>query len=146
MRISDWSSDVFSSDLILCDDADLDRALPKVVGAGYRKAGQVCTSIQLLLVQDKILPEVEARLAREVQALKYGDPGDSGTTVGPLISEKEAVRIDGWIDAALARGARRLVGGRRQGAVVPPTLLADVDELGRAEGKERVSQYVEIWV
>src|SRR3546814_11913721 len=51
---------------ILCDDADLDRALPEVVGTGYRKAGQVFTSIQLLLVQDKNLPEVEARQARVV--------------------------------------------------------------------------------
>ena len=48
---------------ILCDDANLDAALPKVVNAGYRKAGQVCTSIQLLLVQRGILEQVQARLA-----------------------------------------------------------------------------------
>src|SRR3546814_8982406 len=57
---------------ILCDDADLDRALPKVVNAGYRKAGQVCTSVQILLVQEKVMPAVEAQLTGQVKALKFG--------------------------------------------------------------------------
>lgn len=112
---------------IVCDDARLDVALPKIVNAGYRKAGQVCTSIQMLLVQRAIAAEVEARLAERVQALPYGDPYDPGTVVGPLISEDEAVRVADWIDEAVARGARRLAGGPRAGAVVPPTLLGSVD-------------------
>src|SRR3546814_423693 len=111
---------------ILCDDADLDRALPKVVNAGYRKAGQVCTSVQILLVQEKVMPAVEAQLTGQVKALKFGDPYDPATVAGPVISEREAIRIESWIAEALAKGARRLVGGARQGAVVPPTLLADI--------------------
>lgn len=112
---------------ILCDDADLGRALPKIVNAGYRKAGQVCTSIQMLLVQRGILPEVEKRLAGMVAGLKYGDPARDDTLVGPLISEKDAMRVESWIAEAVGKGARQLVGGARQGAVVPPTLLTDVD-------------------
>jgi len=113
---------------ILCDDADLDKALPKVLAAGYRKAGQVCTSIQLLLVQEKILGEVQERLGRMVSDLPYGDPRDERTVVGPLISEKEAMRVESWIDEALAKGAKRLGGGgRRRGAVVPPVLLGSID-------------------
>lgn len=113
---------------IVCDDADLDRALPKVVNAGYRKAGQVCTSIQLLLVSEKIVAAVEARLAKLVDGLPYGDPGNDRTVVGPLISEAEAIRVESWIEEALAKGAKRLAGGgRRQGAVVPPVLLGSVD-------------------
>ena len=113
---------------ILCDDADLDAALPKVVNAGYRKAGQVCTSIQLLLVHRTILPTVEARLGKLVGDLPYGDPKEEKTVVGPLISEKEAARVESWIDEALAKGARRLAGGPRKGAVVPPTLLGSIDD------------------
>ncbi len=112
---------------ILCDDADLTTALPKVVGAAYRKAGQVCTSIQLLLVQEPIVADVEARLAAQVAALRYGDPYDPDTFVGPVISEGDAVRIEQWIDDAVARGARRLAGGPRAGSVVPPTLLTGID-------------------
>jgi succinate-semialdehyde dehydrogenase/glutarate-semialdehyde dehydrogenase len=113
---------------IVADDADLDRALPKIVSAAYRKAGQVCTSIQLLLVQRGIEATVQQRLTALVSALPYGDPLEAGTVVGPVISEAEARRIEQWIEQALARGARRLTGGARVGAVVPPTLLAGVDD------------------
>jgi acyl-CoA reductase-like NAD-dependent aldehyde dehydrogenase len=113
---------------IVCDDANLDVVLPKVVAAGYRKAGQVCTSIQTLLVQRALLPVVQQRLTKLVTALRFGDPHDPQTSVGPVISEASAERIERWIDEAVSRGARRLAGGPRQGAVVPPTLLVDVDD------------------
>jgi acyl-CoA reductase-like NAD-dependent aldehyde dehydrogenase len=113
---------------ILCDDAKLDAALPKVVNAGYRKAGQVCTSVQLLLAHRSILGEAESRLAELVRALAWGDPREAQTFVGPLISEKEAVRVEAWIEEAVAKGARRLAGGARKGASVPPTLLAGIDD------------------
>lgn len=112
---------------IVADDADLDRALPKIVNAAYRKAGQVCTSIQVLLVQRPVYAAVRERLAAAVTALPFGDPLDAKTVVGPVISEAEARRIEQWVDAALALGAERLAGGPRLGAVVPPTLLAGVD-------------------
>jgi acyl-CoA reductase-like NAD-dependent aldehyde dehydrogenase len=105
---------------ILADDADLDRALPKVVNAGYRKAGQVCTSVQLLLVQRARVAEVEERLAAMVRALPFGDPTGADTVVAA------AERIAGWIDHAVEGGARLLAGGPREGAVVPPTLLTQL--------------------
>lgn len=113
---------------ILCDDAKLDVALPKIVNAGYRKAGQVCTSVQLLLVHDSLLKDVESRLTQLVKALSYGDPQIPDTFVGPVISEQEAIRIDAWIQEAVAGGAQRLAGGARQGAVVPPTLLTNISD------------------
>lgn len=116
------------SHCILCADADLDVALPKIVNAGFRKAGQVCTSIQVLLVQRAIADETQSRLARLVEALPYGDPRDDRTVVGPVISEAAAIRIESWIDEALRKGAQLLVGGARRAAVVAPTLLANVDK------------------
>jgi succinate-semialdehyde dehydrogenase/glutarate-semialdehyde dehydrogenase len=111
---------------ILCDDANLDVALPKIINAGYRKAGQVCTSVQLLLVHESLQKDVEPRLAQLVKALPFGDPQDPKTFVGPVISEDNAIRIDTWIQEAVAAGARCLAGGPRQGAVVPPTLLTNI--------------------
>ena len=111
---------------VLCADANLDVALPKIVGAAYRKAGQVCTSIQNLLVHRSRLEEVEGKLRAAVQALRYGNPHDPKTQVGPVISAAAAERIDGWIQNAVKKGARLLAGGRREGAVLPPTLLAGV--------------------
>ncbi|MDO8418406.1 MAG: aldehyde dehydrogenase family protein [Rubrivivax sp.] len=122
---------------ILADDADLDRALPKVVNAAYRKAGQVCTSIQLLLVQRAIFDDVQRRLTPMVRALPFGDPLDAATVVGPVISEAEAVRIERWVDDAVARGAERLAGGPRVGAVVPPTLMSQIDD-GMAIGCQEI--------
>ena len=121
---------------VLCADANLDVALPKIVGAAYRKAGQVCTSIQTLLVERSRMSEVESRLQKLVSELVFGDPHDSKTQVGPVISMASATRIESWIDEAVARGARRVVGGPRQGAVVPPTLLADVDDAAQVSCME----------
>ncbi len=111
---------------IVCDDADLDFALPKILNAAYRKAGQVCTSIQLLLVHESIFPEVERRLTGSVQSLVAGNPLDSATTVGPVISAASAQRIADWIDQAIRSGATCLAGGTRHGNVVAPTLLKDI--------------------
>lgn len=112
--------------VVLCDDADLDAALPRVVNAAYRKAGQVCTSIQTLLVHRSIAAEVERRLTRIVAALPYGDPADPRTVVGPVISLEAADRIERWIGDAVAAGTRLLSGGTRHGSVIAPTLLADL--------------------
>lgn len=111
---------------ILCDDAKLDVALPKVVNAGFRKAGQVCTSVQLLLVHRSLLEATEKQLTPLVQALRFGDPKDQDTFVGPVISEDNAIRIESWINEAMAAGAKRLAGGPRKGSVVPPTLLTQI--------------------
>lgn len=113
---------------ILCDDAKLDVALTKVVNAGFRKAGQVCTSVQLLLVHESLQKDVESRLGLMVKALSYGDPQKPETFVGPVISEDNAIRIDTWIQEAMADGAKRLAGGPREGAVVPPTLLTNISD------------------
>jgi acyl-CoA reductase-like NAD-dependent aldehyde dehydrogenase len=112
---------------VLCADTNLDVALPKIAAAGFRKAGQVCTSIQTLLVERSIYDQVEARLAKLVNDLPYGDPQDPKTQVGPVISMASATRIESWVEQAIGRGAKRLAGGSRNGAVIPPTLLANVD-------------------
>lgn len=111
---------------VLTEDADLDDALPKVVGAGYRKAGQVCTSVQVLLVHNSIAEQVEARMAKMVDALVHGDPTKPNCSTGPLISLRDAVRVEAWVADACEKGARLLAGGQREGAVIAPTLLADV--------------------
>lgn len=111
---------------IVCDDANLDVALPKIINASYRKAGQVCTSIQLLLVHEKIVADVEARLAGLVRALPHGSPADPDTVVGPVISEDAARRIEAWIGEAVSGGARLLAGGKRERSVVAPTLLTNI--------------------
>jgi len=112
---------------IVCDDADFERAIPKILQAGFRKAGQVCTSVQRLLVDRSILDEFSGRLVEAIAGIPFGDPALAETVVGPMISEADARRAEQWVGEAVAGGARVLIGGRRHDRVFEPTLLADVD-------------------
>lgn len=111
---------------ILNKDANIDLALAKVVNAGFRKAGQVCTSIQRLYIHTDIIDDVLPRYLAAVKALKYGNPHESDTLVGPLIEEAEAVRVESWVKEAVNAGATLLVGGTRQGSVMAPTVVIDL--------------------
>jgi len=108
---------------IVCEDADLDRAAADVAKAGFRKAGQVCTSVQRLFVQASVERDFVARLADRVAALKGGDPADVATDVGPLISESAAAHAESLVQDSVQSGAAALVGGSRAGAHFAPTLL-----------------------
>lgn len=111
---------------IVCDDADLTRALPKIAHSSFRKAGQVCTSIQRLYVQAGVLEEVVKGLASEASRMPAGDPRDPATLVGPLISESDAKRVESWIHEAVEAGAKLVCGGQRSGSVLQPTILTNI--------------------
>ena len=114
------------SSTIVCDDADLERAAARCVGASFRKAGQVCTSVQRLYVQRKAVDGFVRRLVDAVATAHVGDPRDARTLVGPMISVREAERAESWVKEAVAQGARIACGGTRDGAVMQPTILVDV--------------------
>lgn len=111
---------------IICEDADVEAAIPKVVAAAYRKAGQVCTSIQRLYVHASIFESTKKSLLAAIGNLRYGDPHDRQTFVGPMIDERETIRAHQWVEEAVAAGATLLTGGKRSGPVLAPTLLTDV--------------------
>lgn len=113
---------------ILLSDADIGPAIKDIARAGYAKAGQVCTSTQVLYVEATVVDEVRDALSDAVRRLSWGDPALPSTQVGPLISSEEADRVTAWIDRALAGGARRLTGGGRDRAVLEPNLVTDVPE------------------
>jgi acyl-CoA reductase-like NAD-dependent aldehyde dehydrogenase len=108
---------------IVCDDANLERAAPRCASAAFRRAGQVCTSIQRLFVQETVLDRFTTLLVSATQSLKVGNPHDPATVVGPMISETEAQRAEEWIAEAVREGATVVHGGRRRGAILEPTIL-----------------------
>jgi succinate-semialdehyde dehydrogenase/glutarate-semialdehyde dehydrogenase len=108
---------------IVCHDADLALAIPKIINAGFRKAGQVCTSVQKLLVDRRIAAQFIPEFIRAMQALKFGDPADPATVIGPMISPAHAQRAAAWIAQAVSEGAEILSGGRLNQALLEPTLL-----------------------
>lgn len=108
---------------IVCADADLDRAVPRIANAAFRKAGQVCTSVQRLYVERSAVDEVAERMVATATTMPSGDPRDPTVRVGPMISEAAATRVSDWLDEAHEGGARLLCGGGREGSVVEPTVL-----------------------
>jgi acyl-CoA reductase-like NAD-dependent aldehyde dehydrogenase len=89
--------------------------------------GQACISVQRLFVHKKIHDQFAQKLIDAAQSLVLGNPEEENTDIGPLISEKEAVRIENWVNEALSHGARLLCGGVRNGAFFEPTVLTDVE-------------------
>lgn len=116
------------SSTIVCSDADLRKAASLSTNAAFRKAGQVCTSIQRLYVQRSAVQEVAALIADELSGKAAGDPQLDSTFVGPLISRGDAERVEQWISEAVDGGAEVLAGGTRSGQVVAPTVLANVND------------------
>jgi acyl-CoA reductase-like NAD-dependent aldehyde dehydrogenase len=122
--------------LIVLPDADLERVAAATVTGGYVNAGQVCISVQRVLVADEIYGDFVDALTPLVDGLRTGHPLDAATALGPVISEAEAKRVERTIRAAVDGGATLLAGGGREGAVVAPTVVGDVDpgmELSRSE-------------
>lgn len=124
------------SSTIVLDDAALETAADKCVAAGFRKAGQVCTSVQRILVHKDVIDRFADLLVERVAALHVGDPRDERTAVGPLIDEKEAIRAESWVEEAVGAGATALTDVRREGPVLWPVILRNVDSTMRVVCEE----------
>lgn len=109
-------------------DADIKDAVERIVHGAYYQSGQSCISVQRILAHADIYDQFRGQLVEAVSRLKMGDPKDESTFIGPMISEKEAMRLHGWIQEAEKKGAKILAGGRREGAMLQATLLENVAE------------------
>jgi aldehyde dehydrogenase (NAD+) len=111
--------------VIVHSDADLDHAADRVAVGGYYQAGQSCISVQRVLVQSEVYDDFVARLVKQVESLKVGDPLDPTVDVGPVIDHGALERIDAWVKEAVAQGAEILTGGKREDPLYYPTILAN---------------------
>lgn len=109
--------------VVVDKDADLDHALARIIFGGYYQSGQSCIHVQRVIIHADIYDTFRDMLADKVRTLKSGDPKDRDTFIGPMISAKEAQRLKGWIDAAVAGGATLLAGGGCEGNMLQATLL-----------------------
>lgn len=116
-----------NSPVIVMDDADLDKAAAAVTAAGFSNAGQVCISAQRILTSGRIRGDFLDALKPKVQALATGSQLDEATKLGPLVREKDAQRVELWIREAVDAGATLITGGERNGAVVQPAILDNVN-------------------
>ncbi|MBI4063634.1 MAG: aldehyde dehydrogenase [Elusimicrobia bacterium] len=128
---------------IVCEDADLDIAVPGVAWARLLNAGQVCTSSKRIYVVRKIAEEFMRRVVQYVRTLKVGDPSDYTTDVGPMINESALNTVEDQVSRLLEKEkARILTGGRRiaphglKGWFLEPTVLGNVRHGGIATTEE----------
>jgi acyl-CoA reductase-like NAD-dependent aldehyde dehydrogenase len=115
-----------TSPVIVAPDADLDLVAKRAALGAFYNSGQVCISVQRIYSQQGIYEPFAEKLVQASEAMVVGDPLDERVDVGPMIDLKEAERIEGWVQEAQGGGAQVLTGGRREGAVYWPTVLANV--------------------
>jgi betaine-aldehyde dehydrogenase len=117
---------------IILEDADLDSTLPMLVFSGLMNCGQACVGQTRILAPRSRYDEVVEKLSAAVAAMPIGLPDNAGAMIGPLISERQRERVEGYIKKGVEEGARIVTGGSRpegldNGWFVQPTVFADVD-------------------
>jgi benzaldehyde dehydrogenase (NAD) len=113
--------------IVVLDDADVDAAAMVGAMSSFGYQGQACVAAGRHLVHADLVEPYTQALVRHAKALRIGDPREEGVMIGPVISERQAARIERIVDESVAAGARVLAGGRRDGLFYPPTVLDHVE-------------------
>jgi acyl-CoA reductase-like NAD-dependent aldehyde dehydrogenase len=111
---------------IVDETADLDDAVERLVFGAFYQSGQSCIGVQRILVHESAYAELKTKLVAKTKALEQGDPKRDDTFIGPMISVKEAQRLESWLNEALSAGATTLCGGKREAAMFEATLVENV--------------------
>jgi acyl-CoA reductase-like NAD-dependent aldehyde dehydrogenase len=125
-----------NSAMVVLPDVDLDKVAEATAMGGFVNAGQICISTQRVLVHHKVYADFLDALKPRVEAIKVGDPFAEDTKLSAMITTKDALRVESWIQEAVQNGARVVTGGERQGAIVAPTVVADVKPQMRVSCEE----------
>lgn len=115
-----------SANIIHSDVCDVKKVAELCAKYAFINAGQVCISCQRVYVQRSIYNDVVKYAADFANSFNGGDLNSENTKLGPMIAEKEAIRIEKWVNDAISGGAKLITGGKRSGAFYEPTILTDV--------------------
>ncbi|SJM64011.1 aldehyde dehydrogenase family protein [Gulosibacter sp. 10] len=115
-----------SAPTVVLRSADVEAAASAVAAGGYTNCGQVCISVQRVVVDRAVEGDFLDALRGRVERIRMGDPADPETTLGPLTERKEAERVEQRIKDAVADGATLLTGGVREDGFVSPAILTGV--------------------
>jgi len=123
--------------VIVEKDADVEPMIDSLLKGGFYHAGQVCVSVQRVFVHESLCEDVANQLASKAKNLVVGDPLDEKTEVGPLISTREADRIEQWVEEAKQQGAQVLCGGKRiSESCYSPTVLLNPSQESKVSQSE----------
>lgn len=121
---------------VVDEDADLDDAIERIIFGAYYQSGQSCISVQRVIVHQSLYEEFKTRYVEKVSNLVHGDPLNEDTFIGPMISESEAKRLEGWINEAREAGASVLCGGQRDGAMLQATVIEGAERNSNINAEE----------
>lgn len=121
---------------IVDKDSDLTDTVARVSIGAFYQSGQSCIGVQRILVHADIYEEFKEKLCFATSALTMGDPRKEDVFIGPMISEREAQRLEGWIQEASELGGKILTGGKRDGAMLEATLMEDVPKDTKLQQEE----------
>ncbi|AAD30232.1 Is a member of the PF/00171 aldehyde dehydrogenase family. ESTs gb/T21534, gb/N65241 and gb/AA395614 come from this gene [Arabidopsis thaliana] len=116
---------------IVFDDADLDVAVKGTLAAKFRNSGQTCVCANRVLVQDGIYDKFAEAFSEAVQKLEVGDGFRDGTTQGPLINDAAVQKVETFVQDAVSKGAKIIIGGKRHSlgmTFYEPTVIRDVSD------------------
>ena len=112
--------------LIILDDADMERALNAATFGCFMHQGQICMSVERIIVDQAVAGEFTERFVEKVKTLKVGNPREMANVIGPIINQKQLDKIHGQVTEAVEQGARLLTGGTHEGLFYRPTVLTNV--------------------
>lgn len=114
------------------DDADLEAPANGAVAGGYVNCDQDCTAATRIYVQERVYDTFMQSFLGKVKQIRVGNPSNKSTDMGPLISDRQRDRVEGYVERALHAGANILVGGKRapvagleKGFFFEPTVIAE---------------------
>ena len=112
--------------MIVLKDADIDKAIKGVINGAFLNAGQVCMGVKRIIIDESIADEFVQKLVVATEKLVMGNPQDSKTTLGTLISKKAAIQVEQAVNDAVEKGAKILTGGNREDAFYEATVIDNV--------------------
>ena len=115
-----------NSPVIVWKDADLPLAVESCVSGAFWAAGQNCIGVQRIYIHEDIYDVFAAKFVELTKTYKIGNKLSEDCDMGPMITEKEAERVEAWVKEAISMGARCLCGGGRKGAIMEPTVMENV--------------------
>ena len=125
-----------NSPVIVWHDADLTLAVESCVSGSFWAAGQNCIGVQRIYIHHEIYEEFKKKFVVRTKKYKIGNKLSDDCDMGPMITEKEAMRVESWIKEAVESGATCLCGGNRKGAIMEPTVLENVPETAKIHKDE----------
>ncbi len=121
---------------IVLEDADMDATIERFKFGKLHATGQICIAAKRIILVESIAQEFLDRATRLFGSLEPGDPLDESTGYGPVCNEKAAIQLEQQINESVAAGAKLLVGGKRDGAFIQPTIMTDIPKGSPADCEE----------